>query len=180
MAAAHASGLVDVTQGNNAVSFRYGGTTYQVRGYPARPGYDLVTGVGTLDAAAFVPELAALAPYVRTLSFSYNGPCAVAAQLPTESGPAAGECPAGYDISVAPSDRYMTVTIKDSTGSPVPFAWAPSGPAATTNQLVCGSARDLRVSTGTYALEPVLPVGSASCALPPTTGTVTVRLSNYP
>jgi hypothetical protein len=29
-------------------------------GYPAKPGYDLVTGVGTIDAARFVPELARL------------------------------------------------------------------------------------------------------------------------
>ena len=28
---------------------------------PARPGYDLASGVGTVNAAAFVPELASLA-----------------------------------------------------------------------------------------------------------------------
>ena len=32
-----------------------------VRGFPARRGYDLVTGLGTIDAAYFVPELAKLA-----------------------------------------------------------------------------------------------------------------------
>jgi subtilase family serine protease len=54
----HAPGLVDVTQGNNTVSFTANGTTVTVEGYPARPGYDLVTGVGTVDAARLVPELA--------------------------------------------------------------------------------------------------------------------------
>jgi subtilase family serine protease len=54
----HAPGLVDVTRGNNTVSFRSAGTTVTVEGYPARPGYDLVTGVGTVDAARLVPELA--------------------------------------------------------------------------------------------------------------------------
>jgi hypothetical protein len=29
-----------------------------VRGFTAQPGYDLVSGVGTVDAALFVPELA--------------------------------------------------------------------------------------------------------------------------
>ncbi|HEY4461314.1 MAG TPA: S53 family peptidase [Streptosporangiaceae bacterium] len=54
----HAPGLVDVTQGNNTVSFVLNGTTLTVDGYPATRGYDLVTGGGTVDAARFVPELA--------------------------------------------------------------------------------------------------------------------------
>jgi subtilase family serine protease len=53
-----APGLVDVTKGSNTVSFMQGGKTITIKGYPARPGYDLVTGVGTIDAARFVPELA--------------------------------------------------------------------------------------------------------------------------
>jgi subtilase family serine protease len=55
---AHAPGIVDVTKGSNTVSFVRHGTTYTVEGYRARPGYDLVTGTGTIDAARFVPELA--------------------------------------------------------------------------------------------------------------------------
>jgi subtilase family serine protease len=60
LSAAHAPGLVDVTQGNNTVSFVQGsrGTRYSVKGYSARPGYDLASGVGTVDAASLVPELA--------------------------------------------------------------------------------------------------------------------------
>lgn len=53
MSAAAAPGIVDVTSGDNTVSVN--GRT--VTGYPARPGYDLVSGVGTVDGAAFVPEL---------------------------------------------------------------------------------------------------------------------------
>ena len=34
------------------------GQTYHVPGFAAGPGYDLATGLGTLDAAAFVPALA--------------------------------------------------------------------------------------------------------------------------
>jgi subtilase family serine protease len=56
----HAPGVVDVTSGNNTVSFTQGGA-HTVTGFGAGPGYDLATGVGTLNAASFVPELAAAA-----------------------------------------------------------------------------------------------------------------------
>ena len=56
-----ASGIVDVTKGNNTVSFPQGGKLHTVTGFPARPGYDLASGVGTINAALFVPELAKLA-----------------------------------------------------------------------------------------------------------------------
>jgi subtilase family serine protease len=57
MSAAHAPGLVDVTAGNNSVSFLQP-NLITVKGYAAGPGYDLASGVGTVDAALFVPELA--------------------------------------------------------------------------------------------------------------------------
>jgi hypothetical protein len=52
---------VDVTKGNNTVSFPQGGKVHTVTGFRARPGYDLASGVGTVNAARFVPELAHLA-----------------------------------------------------------------------------------------------------------------------
>jgi subtilase family serine protease len=60
LSALHAPGLVDVTSGNNTVSFTQGGKVQTVHGYNALPGYDLASGVGTVDAAKFVPELAHL------------------------------------------------------------------------------------------------------------------------
>ena len=45
-----ASGLVDVTVGNN--------TAYGVTGFTAAPGYDVASGWGTINAATFVPALA--------------------------------------------------------------------------------------------------------------------------
>ena len=54
-----ASGLVDVTSGNNTVSFIQGGALDTVTGFNAAPGYDLATGLGTVNAALFVPTLAA-------------------------------------------------------------------------------------------------------------------------
>jgi subtilase family serine protease len=65
LAARHAPGLVDVTSGNNTVSF-YQGTAlnpYTVPGFQARKGYDLVTGLGTVNAASFVYELAGVKGY---------------------------------------------------------------------------------------------------------------------
>jgi subtilase family serine protease len=60
LAAEHAPGIVDVTSGNNTVSFDQGAATQPVTvpGYPAGSGYDLVTGVGTVNAAALAYELA--------------------------------------------------------------------------------------------------------------------------
>jgi subtilase family serine protease len=56
--AQHAPGIVDVTRGNNTVAFATRSGTVTVRGYRARRGYDLTTGVGTINAARFVSELA--------------------------------------------------------------------------------------------------------------------------
>jgi subtilase family serine protease len=61
IAARHEPGIVDVLTGSNSQNFVQDGTDYSVPGYSAGPGYNLVTGVGTIDAASFVPELARLA-----------------------------------------------------------------------------------------------------------------------
>jgi len=60
--AAHAPGIVNVTSGNNSVSFFQGTANkeYTVKGYSANAngGYNLATGVGTIYAPDFVYELA--------------------------------------------------------------------------------------------------------------------------
>ena len=61
MSAGHAPGLVDVTSGNNTVSVTQNNQLDTVPGFNAAPGYDLASGVGTVNAALFVPELALLA-----------------------------------------------------------------------------------------------------------------------
>jgi subtilase family serine protease len=63
LSAVRAPGLVDVTSGNNTVTFTQNGATYTVPGYSAGPGYDLASGVGTVNAALFVPELARVASF---------------------------------------------------------------------------------------------------------------------
>jgi len=61
LAAERAAGIVPVTSGNNTVSFLVGGSPHIVHGFAAQQGYDLATGIGTVNAAFFVPELAVLA-----------------------------------------------------------------------------------------------------------------------
>ncbi|MGA3215081.1 MAG: protease, partial [Acidimicrobiales bacterium] len=59
LSAARAPGIVDITKGNNTVSFVQGHKRYTVVGFTAKRGYDLASGVGTVDVAKFVPELVA-------------------------------------------------------------------------------------------------------------------------
>jgi subtilase family serine protease len=61
MAAAGAPGIVDVTGGTSTVTFPQGGKEHTVLGWDAKVGYDLASGLGTIDAARFVPELVATA-----------------------------------------------------------------------------------------------------------------------
>jgi subtilase family serine protease len=63
LSARQAPGIADVVSGDNTVSSRQSGNYYTVRGFDARPGYDLATGVGTVNALRFVPELAQLADH---------------------------------------------------------------------------------------------------------------------
>jgi subtilase family serine protease len=58
LGARRAAGIVDVTRGDNTVTFEQDGTTYTVPGFSARSGYDLASGLGTVDAAALTRELA--------------------------------------------------------------------------------------------------------------------------
>jgi subtilase family serine protease len=51
-------GLPDVVQGDNTVTFTQHGKTYTVQGFRATPGYDLATGLGTVNAARLVTALA--------------------------------------------------------------------------------------------------------------------------
>ncbi len=61
LAAEGKPGIVDVTSGDNTVSFTQDGREQMVTGFGARPGYNLATGLGTVNAPYLVPELARLA-----------------------------------------------------------------------------------------------------------------------
>ena len=51
-------GIPDITIGNNTVTFTQNGRTYTVPGFDAVPGYDMASGLGTVDAAKLVYALA--------------------------------------------------------------------------------------------------------------------------
>ena len=53
------AGLPDITRGNNTVSFTQGGKSYTVKGYTAAKGYDLASGLGTINGAKLAAALAA-------------------------------------------------------------------------------------------------------------------------
>jgi hypothetical protein len=63
-----ARGIADVTTGNTTVSCRQGGTLSTVHGNAAGRGYDLASGVGTVNAPYFVRELAAAVGPEKTIS----------------------------------------------------------------------------------------------------------------
>jgi subtilase family serine protease len=63
MSARGEPGIVDVTSGNNTVSFTQNGQLDTVTGFSARAGYSTVAGVGTVNGALFVPELARFASF---------------------------------------------------------------------------------------------------------------------
>jgi len=52
-----APGIVDVRRGNNTVQFTDSSGTHTVRGFGAGPGFDLASGLGTVDAWNLVMEL---------------------------------------------------------------------------------------------------------------------------
>ena len=58
LGASHAPGVVDVTAGDNTVAVPKDKATVVVPGYPAGPGYDMSSGLGTADGAQLVHELA--------------------------------------------------------------------------------------------------------------------------
>jgi subtilase family serine protease len=57
LARKHAPGIVDITAGNNTVTFTQEGQTFTVPGFQAVPRYDMASGLGTVDAAQLVHEL---------------------------------------------------------------------------------------------------------------------------
>lgn len=74
MGATHAPGLQDITTGNNSVWFITPTTSSRVTvpGYDAGYGYDLASGLGTVNAAEFVPSLVVASVVASHDSFAYQ------------------------------------------------------------------------------------------------------------
>jgi len=92
LASQHAAGIVDITAGDNTVRFVQNGHAHTVKGYPALTGYDLSTGVGTIDATQLVRELAQM-----------SGVCAISSMSAGTTSRPAGPCrPRGRSRTVPP------------------------------------------------------------------------------
>jgi len=89
LSAEHAPGLVDVVKGTNTVSFTQAGRRDTVRGFSAGPGYDLASGVGTINAPQFVPELAGMGAQASLGSVAPSGPDSSPVTQPSFPGAAA-------------------------------------------------------------------------------------------
>ena len=88
LSAEQARGLVDVMKGNNTVSFTQAGRRDTVPGFGAGPGYDLASGVGTINAPEFVPELAGMRGQAGLRSAAPSGPGSSPASRPSSSAAA--------------------------------------------------------------------------------------------
>jgi hypothetical protein len=119
--------------------------------------------------------------HVRTVTLTYNNPCAFTFNSRAAYGPGGTVCPADFQVSTSKTEKYMSVTIADKTGQSVPVTFvedASSGSVAW--EIICGKATNLAVSPNdTYDLNPVISLGD-TCPAPPTQGTITVKLSNLP
>jgi subtilase family serine protease len=60
LAARHAAGIVDVYMGTTSVRYRNGSVVRTAPGSRAVFGYDMATGLGTVDAAKLAPEIVAM------------------------------------------------------------------------------------------------------------------------
>jgi subtilase family serine protease len=136
MEASHDKGIVDIRRGNNTYSFTWNGRTYTVRGFSAGKGYDLVSGVGTVNAAYFVPELAKLAGLGQAgspRSHCESGdqptvPAAIAipsaiSTRPASCSPLGPTHRATFEPSSRPMSVSMTLTAPKVTAPATTGAW---------------------------------------------------------
>ena len=120
--------------------------------------------------------------HVRTISFTYNNPCGFTLNSSLVYGPGgSANCPSGALISTSRTEKYMSVTITDKSGQAVPVTFVEDASINRVSwDVICGKATNLEVSpSDSYDLNPVVAIGN-TCPVPPTQGTVTVKLSNLP
>lgn len=120
--------------------------------------------------------------HVRTISFTYSNPCGFTLNSSVVYGPGGTDnCPPAAQITTSKTEKYMSVTITDKTGQSVPVTFVEDAVVNKVSwDIICGKATNLAVyPNDTYDLRPVVAVGN-TCPVPPTQGTVTVKLSNLP
>jgi hypothetical protein len=111
----YGGGLVDVTSGNNDIGpfVNSDGNTYHVPGFDAGPGYDLASGLGTIDAGRFVPSLAALASCAGGPAGpgqNGQGQNGQGQDGPGNGGPGCGPGPHGHNVDCSSAMSFAAVT----------------------------------------------------------------------
>jgi hypothetical protein len=119
--------------------------------------------------------------HVRTITMNYDRPCGVTLNSSAVYGPGVENCVGDYQISTSKTEKYMSVTITDKTGQVVPVTFVEDASASSVAwDIICGKGTNLAVSpSDTYDLKPIVSLGD-TCPLPPTQGTIVVKLSNLP
>jgi subtilase family serine protease len=116
-----ASGLVDVTTGNN--------TAFGVTGFSAGAGYDVATGWGTIDAGRFVPALAAASAHaadrdtltrqaatqLAQLSLNASASPVIVARSHSVTITGHGFLP-GHPVTITSGHRVIATVSADKTG----------------------------------------------------------------
>jgi len=134
--------------------------------------------LATLAVVAVSPAVAHAAPVkgARTVSYAYSG--AVGVSTPAASG--ALKCQAGmnacWDFATVKGEKTVTITAKDSTGTPVGLQVYTGGDYAGTVETICGTGV-VTVSPKTATTVSVRPALAATCAALPTNGTITAVLT---
>ena len=134
--------------------------------------------LAVLAVVAVSPAVAHAAPAKgkRTLTYAYSG--AVGVSTPAVSG--ALKCQSGmnacWDFSTVKGEKTVTITAKDSTGTPIGLQVYTGDDYAGTVETICGTGV-LSVSPKAVTTVSVRPALSASCAALPTNGTLTAVIT---
>lgn len=133
--------------------------------------------LATLAIVAVSPAIASAAPAgARTVTYAYSG--AYGVSTPVVSG--ALKCQSGmtacWDFATVKGEKTVTISAKDSTGTPIGLQIFTGDDYAGTVQTVCG--------TGTVTVSPkaantvsVRPAYAATCPALPTNGTLTAVIT---
>lgn len=120
----------------------------------------------------------------RTVTLKYSGPCGL--DTPAILGGFGDTCTpygaAGWVLQAKPTEKFVSISVKDSSGSQVPGDfWEKGGGTANDTAIpFCGAMKDYTVPSG-GSIQLDLPVNvAAKCPGFPTQGTVTLVFSNLP
>ena len=119
-----ADGITDIASGSDAVP--------GAPGFSAKPGFDVATGWGTIDAAKFVPALVAAVRAQRGANSPANQATAALAELRAAAHPADNDIPAGastaltasgflpgHPVTVSIDGRQVAAATADASGDVV-------------------------------------------------------------